>query len=75
MNNKLASNKSIYKFQLKEIVKTVVGKRNKQYYHTQRKGSIGTILNRGISLNKPMYWIKFKNNYEEWYYEDEIIIW
>ena len=64
-----------YKFALRELVKTIVGKRDTKSYHAQRKGSIGTIMSRGLSLNKPMYWIRFKNNHEEWYYEDEIIIW
>lgn len=52
-------------------VRTIVGKQDKDY-HKKRKGSIGTVLQMGVSLSKPCYWIRFSDKHEEWYYEDEL---
>lgn len=61
----------IHRFSVYDKVKTIVGRQDK-LYHQKRKGSHAIILQNGISLNKPCYWLKFSDKHKEWYDEDEI---
>lgn len=71
IGSKLRIGVVIHRFSVDDKVKTIVGKQDK-LYHQKRKGSHAIVMQAGISLNKPCYWIKFSDNHEEWYDEDEL---
>jgi len=72
MINKQKVNKLKHCFSINDKVKTTVSKQAK-LYHQKRKGSIGIIMITNTTLNnKSCYRIRFKDNYEEWYDEDEL---